>query len=369
MLSLLLAILTVHIEYEDEAFAERQFFPPEPQWQTVSFLLCTFRNCTAGGQMVITGVGGGLAVFHQNMTLSVIGCAFGGCRALLGGGAFGAMCMFFSMSGTTGSECSGGSEPFGIIARHDIALVSQSSAVTCRGAEATLGINHEGNAGITRVESFNASLNTASFFGSGLAIYESWDLALTFSAFVGNGPVNCLRLSVNALNSSVSCLRITNNSCHGGYDYFGFVYAVKPVVIEKSVFQYNDIDYFAGGGGSITLIECSVDSTINVTDAIPVATQNCIFGTHPLTWAAGCTASPSGSGSPADTGLSGGTIAAIVIGTIIGVALLVGAGIAVRTFIIKPAADVKDTTARPLDLTEKSPAAGAKSRGDELSDL
>jgi hypothetical protein len=95
---------------------------------------------------------------------------------------------------------------------------------------------------------------------------------------------------------------------------------------------------------------------INVINAMQVLTQNCFFGTSALTWAAGCTANPSGGGSPTHAGLSGGATAGIVIGCIVGVALLVATMIAVRVFVIKGSSDANDTTARPLDLGDQSKA-------------
>jgi hypothetical protein len=226
------------------------------------------------------------------------GCLFEACRAFpsaSGGAIYAFPCLWFSMNETSAVDCAADDFcGFCEVQVESIELhlleIRDSSAIDCSCRKNTIELSTPilTPDTTTAVDCVNASLNSASNWGSALVTGNQNGPAIRFCLFEQNSPRNCLLFFGQMPGHDISCLELLNNSCQSTDEDPGLVHVTDrlDVTLRSCVIQSNTVDFIlgtsAGFGAIVTFVNCVFDfDSFKITRSVSIATTNCIYGTQP----------------------------------------------------------------------------------------
>jgi hypothetical protein len=223
---------------------------------------CTFHGCVAMPQADVMDTqpyGGAIFLDDGSLALGIASCVFDSCCSPGGGGALSVGCGSFSMTNTSGRNCSAVSFSFGSVSVCPVAesggdcAVHGFSAVSCRAdtVDSMLlfygpweggycGVPAASVAGRSLLASLNSSANYAGEHGSGLSALGFAGLSIMYPLISSNAAGACLWWAYG--EGACSCGVVVNNSCSRAYN--AVVYMMVSMSAVNCIFQANTAESF-----------------------------------------------------------------------------------------------------------------------------
>jgi hypothetical protein len=241
----------------------------------------TFRGCTFHGCQ--TRDAGGALLCMSRYSLSLLECTFADCKAADGGAICAIWPPTFTMTATTGRNCSAIYDMYCMASASGALEVRDSSVTACFGETNALILTGGSRAAgkPTLVQSVNATDNAAFMFGSGLELEQMYNASVHFATFARGWPTNCLTFAMAIQNSDISCIAVVGCVCQSEEVVKGLIAVGSKITMETSVFQSNTFDFFIGvytsgaTGTSVSFVKCIFSKPNTATGKLSVVTSGC----------------------------------------------------------------------------------------------